>query len=491
MELAPTPAPAGLPETVRDLAIARYRLVHAWRALVKTGDHGSKRDAAQTFLRAFLSGAMEPLADVLEGLRGKGKARVSVPTLYRWDRALREAADDRLERVLSEMRTAERWTPARFIHRDPRFFVFDRDTGNTLRLIDDADPVNGVPLAPFKWIVHKPRLRTGMALRGGIARVVAWAHLFKSYTIKDWMAFCEVFGMPLRVGKYGPNATVSEKTILLNAVANLGTDAAAIIPESMQIEFVEAAKVSGGQALFEKLADWLDNQVTKYILGQTGTTSGTPGRLGNEEAQNEVRHDIRDADAGQLAGTLDRDLVRPFIDLNFGPQRAYPRIVLREPAVEDLDRLSLALDRLVPIGLRVSASEIRDKFGLADPGEDEEVLVPFGLGRAGGQPSQPPAENRAENRAQNAGRRRFTPNQQALEDFADSLLALGEDALAENERRIVEAVLAADSYEDAMERVLELYPDMDVSQLRELSEIAIANAQAFGMATVAEEEEAK
>jgi len=182
------------------------------------------------------------LSDLLDGL-GKGYSCVEIM----WER------------------TAERWTPARFIHRDPRFFVFDQNTGNTLRLIDDADPVNGVPLAPFKWIVHKPRLRTGMALRNGIARVVAWAHLFKSYTIKDWMAFCEVFGMPLRVGKYGPNATASEKTILLNAVANLGTDAAAIIPESMQIEFVEAAKASGGQALFEKLADWLDNQVTKYI----------------------------------------------------------------------------------------------------------------------------------------------------------------------------------------------------------------------------------
>jgi len=188
--------------------------------------------------------------------------------------------------------------------------------------------------------------------------------------------------------------------------------------------------------------------------------------------------------------------VRPFIDLNFGPQKEYPRIVLREPETEDLDRLSLALNRLVPMGLRVSASEIRDKFGLADPGEDEEVLAPFVQGQPGGEPPSPPAldkgdQGRAENRAQNAGRRRFTPNQQALEDFADSLLEMGEDALAENERKIAEAVLAAGSYEDAMERVLELYPDMEMSKLRELSEIAIANARAFGMATVAEEEEAK
>ena len=30
------------------------------------------------------------------------------------------------------------WTIAEFVHRDPRFFVFDRDTGREVRLVDEA-----------------------------------------------------------------------------------------------------------------------------------------------------------------------------------------------------------------------------------------------------------------------------------------------------------------------------------------------------------------
>ncbi len=53
----------------------------------------------------------------------------------------------------------------------------------------------------------------------------------------------------------------------------------------------------------------------------------------NAQAQvhNDVRVDILEADAKALANTLNRDLLRPYIDLNFGPQADYPRIELEVP----------------------------------------------------------------------------------------------------------------------------------------------------------------
>lgn len=267
-----------------------------------------------------------------------------------------------------------KWWPEEYRWRDQRFFTFDRESRQQLRLLDEADMANGVPLAPYKFIVHLPHLKTGIPIRGGLARVAAWSYLCKNYDVKDWLAFVEVFGMPLRVGKYGAGANDKDINVLKMAVANLGSDAAAVIPQSMQIEFVESGKRGGGEDIFKKLADWLDDQVSKGILGQTASSSGTPGRLGDDKLQAEVRDDIRDDDAVQLAETLNLCLVKPFIDLNFGPQENYPELIIKALEQEDVKTLADALEKLVPLGLRVEQSVVRDKIGLPDPADGAELL---------------------------------------------------------------------------------------------------------------------
>ncbi|WP_238314978.1 phage portal protein family protein, partial [Methylobacterium crusticola] len=68
---------------------------------------------------------------------------------------------------------------------DPRFFVFDREDGRTLRLLDEADSFRGLDLAPYKWVVHVPRLKSGLPMRGGLARLVAISYMVKAYTVTD------------------------------------------------------------------------------------------------------------------------------------------------------------------------------------------------------------------------------------------------------------------------------------------------------------------
>ncbi|OGC00134.1 hypothetical protein A2V82_16490 [candidate division KSB1 bacterium RBG_16_48_16] len=270
-------------------------------------------------------------------------------------------------------RSGSQWFPKEYIWRDPRFFTFDRIARREIRLLDEADMMNGVPLAPYKFIVHVPKLKTGIPIRGGLARLVAWSYLGKNYTFKDWLAFIEVFGMPLRVGRYGPSATEGDINILKTAVANLGSDAAAVLPESMKIEFVEAIKSAGGDKLFQGMAEWVDKQTSKAVLGQTMTADD-----GSSQSQatvhNEVREDIRDSDAEQLEETVNRDLVRAYIDLNFGPQKNYPSIKLHIAKAEDIQLLITGLEKLVPLGLKVEQSVVRDKLGWPDPAEGAELL---------------------------------------------------------------------------------------------------------------------
>ena len=263
-------------------------------------------------------------------------------------------------------RSKSRWVPKRFEWRDPHFFQFDLLTRREVRLRDEADLVNGLPLTPYGFIVHTPRIKTGIPIRGGLAKLAAWAFMCKGYTIKDWLVFAEVLGMPLRLGKYGSGASEGDKDVLRMAVANLGVDASAIVPDSMVIELLER-KATGGETVFQVLAEYLDAQISKGILGQTASATGTPGKMGDEKLQAEVRDDIRDDDAEQLEATLQRDLIIPFVDLNFGPQEEYPTLQLRAVKQEDIKALSEALKIFIPLGLRVEQSVVRDKLGLPDP----------------------------------------------------------------------------------------------------------------------------
>ena len=379
-------------------------------------------------------------------------------------------------------RRGAKWQPAGFEWRDQRFFTFDRESRRTVRLLDEENLSEGVALAPCKFIVHLPHLKTGIPLRGGMARAAAWAWMCKNYTVKDWMAFAEVFGMPIRIGKYPAGTKDADKDILLAAVTSIGTDAAAIMPEAMKIEFVEAGQsaASGGADLFLRLADYLDDQVSRGILGQTATTKGTPGKLGGDEAQSEVRDDIRDDDAAQLAETINRDLVRPFIDLNFGPQEHYPELLLRAVEKDDLTVLTTALEKLVPLGLRVEQSVVRDKLGLPDPEEGADCLGPAKtLDAKPDQNAPPPPAKTA-----SAANRRQDEGGHPAEILAERLLSEAAMAPAIDPlRRLLDEVQSLEEFRD---RLLEIFSEVSVAELGGLMAKAMLLADLSGRFDVAE-----
>lgn len=269
------------------------------------------------------------------------------------------------------------WQPRRLEWRDPRWFRFDRQTMRKPMLRGGTDgDVDAEPLPPFKFIYTQIKAKSGLPIRSGIARLAAWAWMFKAFTQRDWAIFTQTYGQPIRVGKFGAGATKEDKATLFRAVANIAGDCAAIIPEGMSIDFIEASNVGAGAALYKERVDWLDQQLSKGVLGQTSSADAEAGGLGSGQANlhGDVRQDIETADCKALSATLNRDLIRPWMDLEFGPSKSYPRLVIARPKAEDIKQLTESLKIFVPLGLRVEASEVRDKLGLSDPAEGAELL---------------------------------------------------------------------------------------------------------------------
>lgn len=282
-------------------------------------------------------------------------------------------------------RSSGQFWPKQLIRRDPRDFRFAPQNLTTPMEISASGLLQ--PLEPFRYIYALLPAKSGLPLRSGLARVAAWAWMFKAYTQRDWAIFTQTYGQPLRVGKYRDGATEEDKETLYQAVANIAGDCAGIIPESMVIEFVESSSKGATAELYRQRADWLDQQISKAVLGQTATTDAIAGGHAVGQEHRQVQQDIERADARALAAILNRDLIRPWMDLEYGPQKSYPRLVIARPEREDLVTLSNALGILVPLGLRIDQAEVRDRFGLAEPGPNAEILRPM----AQNAPAAPPS----------------------------------------------------------------------------------------------------
>lgn len=393
---------------------------------------------------------------------------------------------------------ATRWWPRDFVRVEPRWLRYDRETGRELRLIDEAAPVEGLPLAPAHFVVHEAKLKSGLAFRGGLARLVAFSWMCKAYALKDWVAFIETYGLPLRLGRYGPEATQEDVQKLFMAVANIGTDAAAVLPRSMEIEFQQASAAAGAAShIFENLARWVDEQVSKAVLGQT-MTADSGGSLAQAKVHDGVRHDIARSDARSLSVAVNRDLIRPFVDVNWGVQKTYPRLLIEISEPEDVEAVMTHVPALAAAGVRFRASEVRGRLGFSDPEDGDEVIggVPAEPAEPKAKPAPAEGDDGPENDDEHgdAARNRAgcrCPSCRGETSLnrgePDPLDEIREDALADWEEvagdlldPVERAILAASSYEEAMAALAEASPAMRTSRLVDGLVKAMFKARAEG-----------
>lgn len=389
--------------------------------------------------------------------------------------------------------------PQRLEWCDPRWFTFDHVSLRQPMLRGGVDG-NGQhePLPAFKYIYTQIKAKSGLPLRSGIARIAAWAWMFKAFTQRDWAIFTQTYGQPVRIGKFHEGAASEDKATLRRAVANIAGDCAAIIPSSMEIEFIEAKNVTAGADLYERRANWLDQQMSKAVLGQTTTTDAISGGHAVSQEHRQVQEDIETADCKALGATINRDLIRPWMDLEFGPSKKYPRVVIARPRQEDLKQLTDSLAQLVPLGLKVQQSEVRDKLGLSDPDPRAELLHPQGApaAPAPGQQADPGKAapgmtgNGQAIALQSANPADVAPPQHPAVQIAQRMAAQGQP-MVDSMITAIEAMLAkAQDLGEFREMLLAAYGDLDKSGLASVIAAGLVAAQAAGRSDLVDESSA-
>lgn len=324
------------------------------------------------WVKEVLTDAVDPIEDLLLALmEGVGHGFAAVELEWR-----REGAE---------------WLPA-FHPRPQEWFRLDRFR-RELRLIDAS--ADGAAMQPFGWVLHTHgKAKTGYLGRMGLHRALVWPFLYKAYSLGDFAEFLETYGLPIVLGKYYQGASKDEKASLMRAVTALGHDARAIMPADMAIE-IQKVTTDGSGTPHLAMIDWADRAQSKAILGQTTSSEARATGLGSGVANvhNEVRQDIRNADARQIAGTVTRDLIYPLLALNRGGIDSLsrcPRLVFDTGEAEDLVALADGVDKLVKAGMRsIPVKWVHEKGRIPEPADGEAVL---GQGEGTPPTPQPPPQ---------------------------------------------------------------------------------------------------
>lgn len=383
----------------------------------------------------------------------------------------------------------DKWFPAQFLHRPPSWFKLDK---HDQPLLLTPGNQNGEPLIPHKWVVHKHKNRSTQLARNGLFRTLAWLYMFKHYSVFDFAEFLELYGFPIRIGKYGAGATEGEKKSLLRALADIGHNAAGIMPDSMNVELHNAANgTSQGNNPYLQMVEWCEKSIARLVLGQT-LTSGADGKtstnaLGN--VHNEVRRDLLVSDARQLEQTITQQIILPYLLINFpniDPNRI-PQFSFETKEPADIKLFAESLPALVGIGLPIPTQWALDKLGIPQAEEGEPILQ-VAQAVTNSQKSAKNSEKQTALTAQHGAgcgcadcRGVALSAQLDYQDEIDRLVPTDEalnQQMVPLVQSLVKQIQQGKDYESVMQNILQNYHDIDDEQLQ------TALTQAFFIADI-------
>lgn len=320
-------------------------------------------------------------------------------------------------------------------------------------------------------IEHSYKARSGSPLRAGLLRTAAWLFYFKHWTLREWLSYTESFARPFRIGKYPAGSSSEEQGRLEQAVRALGNDAAGIIPDSMVVDIVHASAATGPE-LYERIIEIVDREMAQVVLGQTLTSSeGARGTQALGRVHEQVRRDLLEADARRLATSLRRDLIRAWTAFNYGPDTTLlaPYVLPRIADDADLEIEANVLTQLVSAGLPIAAEQVRERFGYRAPREGDEVLAP-----------RPRATMNRRTFESLSLDSQMLDGQMFVYQAVDAGVAAAKSALEALTVRVLEAVEATSGADELRERLRQMLPEMDVTELGVLMERLIVQCNLAG-----------
>lgn len=296
----------------------------------------------------------------------------------------------------TEWERQDHWVPVGLSNIHSRRLNYPNPSDWELRIYDQGfvgpgsfmGPTTGYGLRisqlPGKFIVHAPALNGDYATRDGEGRYVGMYMLMKRMVVRATTEDFERTIRPWVIGYYNrdlktvggekPIALDEDRAALKNVLASIGAGSLnyGTLPDSVRVELLKAASTYS----VSEFLSFLNREISKALLGQSFTTEpGANGNLTTAEIAKAGTMEILRYDARALSDTLERDLARPWMKLNYPgvSLRLCPRISIAVDELPSPKDVAEVAYKLTQCGAPVDIDELGEKTNqkMVDPDDED------------------------------------------------------------------------------------------------------------------------
>lgn len=273
------------------------------------------------------------------------------------------------------MRQGNYIVPSEIKIRDPRRFLFVLNEDGTIspRLLTVESSVEGIPLPLRSMVIHRHWCYSNFMdpYGTGLGRQLYSLVEFRRTLMSFWLQYADKHTTPTAVGKFSLGTPEDEVNSLFTALQRLGQETAIVIPDEMDISWLES---QGRSEVYEKLIDYVDQQISFVINGENtvGQETGNVGSYARDQISDSVRMRKAKAFSEELDETLNATLIRWIVELNY-PGAPTPRL---RRSFDDLEqredpvKIVQMLTQLQAIGYEVKDLDwVRDKLEIPSLGK--------------------------------------------------------------------------------------------------------------------------
>lgn len=291
--------------------------------------------------------------------------------------------------------------PAEIKIRDPRRFLFVLNEDGTIspRLLTVDSAVEGLPLPLRSMVIHRHWSYSNFMdpYGTGLGRQLYSLVEFRRTLLSFWLQYADKHTTPTAVGKFSLGTPDEEVNALFTALQRLGQETALVIPDEMEVSWLES---QGRSEVYEKLIEYVDQQISFVLNGENtvGQETGNVGSYARDQVSDSIRMRKAKAFSEELDETLNATLIRWIVELNY-PGAAIPRLRRNFDDLEQREdpvKIVQMLTQLQAVGYEVSDLDwVRDKLEIPSL-KKVDMAAMGGMGMPGAPPpGAPPAEGEA------------------------------------------------------------------------------------------------